>query len=147
VGVFVCTREAFKNLNPFDVSYLAGAVPTITTSRSALGPLKFWWKINSTSIEEFQALARNSLSNAKYLLKSLEKAGVRVWKNSYSNTLFFERPPEQVMKKYDLAPDEGAPFGKIAHFVVMPHVDRKLIDSFVLDMREWKKSLDQKDQR
>jgi histidine decarboxylase len=147
VGVFICTREAFKNLNPFDVPYLAGAVPTITTSRSALGPLKFWWKINSTSREDFQALAWNSLSNAEYLLQSLQDAGVRVWKNPYSNTLFFERPPEDVMKKYDLAPDESGPFGKIAHFVVMPHVDRKLIDRFVLDMRGWKKSVGEKDQR
>ena len=147
IGVFICTQEAFKNLNPFDVSYLAGAVPTITTSRSALGPLKFWWKINSTSIEDFQARARNSLSNAEYLFKSLEGAGVRVWKNPYSNTLFFERPPQHFMKKYDLAPDEGAPFGKIAHFVVMPHVDRNLIDSFVLDMKGWKKTVDQNAQR
>ena len=133
VGVFICTRETFKNLNPFEVPYLAGAVPTITTSRSALGPLKFWWKINSTSLEDFQALARNSLTNAEYLLKSLQKAGIRAWKNPYSNTLFFERPSEAVMKKYDLAPDESTQFGKIAHFVVMPHVDKKLIEGFVSD--------------
>jgi hypothetical protein len=29
----------------------------------------------------------------------------------------------------------------------MPHVDRKLIDRFVLDMRGWKKSVGEKDQR
>ena len=132
--------ETFSNLNPFEVPYLAGAVPTITTSRSALGPLKFWWKINSTSLGDFQALARDSLTNAEYLLKSLQKAGVRAWKNPYSNTLFFERPSEAVMKKYDLAPDESTQFGKIAHFVVMPHVDKKLIEGFVSDLRGWKKS-------
>jgi histidine decarboxylase len=146
VGVFICTRETFSNLNPFEVPYLAGAVPTISTSRSALGPLKFWWKISSTSMGDFQILARNSLNNAEYLLQSLAEAGVRVWKNPYSNTLFFERPSAAVMKKYDLAPDESTQFGKIAHFVVMPHVDRKLIDSFVLDMKEWKGS-PKKDQR
>ncbi|PTR14723.1 hypothetical protein C8R31_10580 [Nitrosospira sp. Nsp2] len=48
------------------------------------------------------------------------------------------------MKKYDLAPDEGAQFGKIAHFVVMPHVDRKLMDSFVTDMKGWKSTILQK---
>ena len=144
VGVFVCTRETFKNLNPFEVPYLAGAVPTITTSRSALGPLKFWWKINSTSLEDLQASARNSLSNAEYLLKSLKGAGMRVWKNPYSNTLFFERPSAAVMKKYDLAPDESTQFGKIAHFVVMPHVHRKLIDSFLMDMKGWKRTTSQK---
>jgi histidine decarboxylase len=146
-GVFICTRETFKNLNPFDVPYLTGAVPTITTSRSALSPLKFWWKINSTSMEDFRAAAGNLMSNAEYLLKSLKKVGIRVWKNPYSNTLFFERPSVQVIKKFDLAPDESTQFGKIAHFVVMPHFDKKLIDSFVLDMKEWKGSLPAKNQR
>ena len=44
------------------------------------------------------------------------------------------------MKKYDLAPDESTQFGKIAHFVVMPHVDKQLIEGFVSDLRGWKKS-------
>lgn len=139
MGVFICTRETFKNLNPFNVPYLTGAVPTITTSRSPLSPLKFWWKINSTSMEDFRASAGNLISNAEYLLTSLKKAGIRVWKNPYSNTLFFERPSMQVIKKYDLAPDESTQFGKIAHF------DKKLIDSFVLDMKDWKESFRRKE--
>lgn len=138
MGIFICTQKTFRNLNPFHVPYLAGAVPTITTSRSGLDPLKFWWKIKSTSSERFQAAAEGILNNAKRLRDDLEKAGIKVWKNPNSNTLFFERPPEDVMKKYDLAPDESPVFGKIAHLVVMPHVDRKLIDSFVRDMKEWR---------
>ncbi|ODT70536.1 MAG: hypothetical protein ABS69_15375 [Nitrosomonadales bacterium SCN 54-20] len=140
MGIFICNQETFKNLNPFQVAYLGGAVPTITTSRSALSPLKFWWKINSTSIGEFQAKARTILKNAEYLQGALEKAGVKVWKNPHSNTLFFERPAEDVMKKYDLAPEESPVFGKIAHLVIMPHVDGKLMESFVNDMKAWKNS-------
>ena len=96
-------------------------------------------------MEDFRASAGNLISNAEYLLTSLKKAGIRVWKNPYSNTLFFERPSMHVIKKYDLAPDDSTQFGKIAHFVVMPHVDKKLIDSFVLDMKDWKESFRRKE--
>ena len=36
MGIFITTKEAFGNLNPFHVTYLNDAVPTITCSRSAL---------------------------------------------------------------------------------------------------------------
>jgi histidine decarboxylase len=138
MGIFIANQKTMKNLNPFNVPYLGGAVPTITTSRSALNPLKFWWKINSTSFEKFRENAREMLITAKYALNHMQEAGIRTWNNPLSNTLFFERPPENIMKEYDLAPDESPVFGKIAHLVVMPHVDKALIDRFINDMKRWK---------
>ena len=138
MGIFITTKEAFGNLNPFHVTYLNDAVPTITCSRSALDPLKFWWKLHSTRMDQFQAISTNLLSNADYVLEKLQSAGVKAWKNPYSNTLFFERPPVEILGKYDLAPDESPVFGKLAHFIIMPHVNKKLMDGFVRDMASWK---------
>lgn len=141
MGIFISTQEAFKNLNAFRVPYLNDAVPTITCSRSALDPLKFWWKIHSTPTQKFQAEAKAILSNAEDLVSRLENAGIKAWKNPYSNTVFFERPSEDVRKKYDLAPEESPVFGKIAHLVVMPHIDKRLTTGFVRDMKRWKMSV------
>jgi histidine decarboxylase len=138
MGIFISTKEAFNNLNPFHVNYLNDAVPTITCSRSALAPLKFWWKINSVSVDEFKAMANEMLRDADYLEQSLRGAGIKVWKNPNSNTVFFERPDQEILGKYDLAPDESPNFGKLAHFVVMPHVHKPLIDGFVEDVKRWK---------
>ena len=138
MGIFITTKEAFGNLNPFHVTYLNDAVPTITCSRSALDPLKFWWKLHSTRMDQFQAISTKLLSNADYLLEKLQSAGVKAWKNPYSNTIFFERPPVEILGKYDLAPDESPVFGKLAHFIIMPHVNKKLMDGFVRDMASWK---------
>ena len=138
LGIFITTKEAFGNLNPFHVTYLNDAVPTITCSRSALDPLKFWWKLHSTRMDQFQAISTKLLSNADYLLEKLQAAGIKAWKNPYSNTIFFERPPVEILGKYDLAPDESPVFGKLAHFIIMPHVNKKLMDSFVRDMASWK---------
>jgi len=138
MGIFISTKEAFDNLNPFRVAYLNDAVPTITCSRSALGPLKFWWKIHSTPITKFRAIANDMMSNTDYLVKQLAAAGVRYWRNPNSNTVFFERPDDAILAKYDLAPEESAKFGKLAHFIVMPHVQKPLIDRFFRDMWRWK---------
>ena len=138
MGIFISTKEAFNNLNPFHVNYLNDAVPTITCSRSALGPLKFWWKINSIPISKFKATANAMLRDADYLEQKLRNSGIKVLKNPNSNTIFFERPDQEILGRYDLAPDESPTFGKLAHFLVMPHVHKPLIDSFVRDMRRWK---------
>lgn len=138
MGLFITTKDTFDNINPMHVNYLNDAVPTITCSRSAISPLKFWWKIRSTPIAAFEEKAEAILRNADYLAKRLQEAGIKVWKNPVSNTVFFERPESAVLEKYDLAPDESPTFGKLAHFVVMPHVNKPLIESFVGDMRSWK---------
>lgn len=138
MGIFLTTRETFENINPMHVNYLNDAVPTITCSRSGLSPLKFWWKIHTTSKETFRKQAYDIVHDADYLAQKLGDAGVRVWKNPISNTVFFERPDDAVRAKYDLAPDESAAFGKLAHIVVMPHVNRDLLDAFVVDMKSWK---------
>jgi histidine decarboxylase len=100
--------------------------------------LKFWWKIKSTSTAEFKKRAEAILGNAEYLLDRMKKAGIKAWKNPYSNIVFFKRPSNDIQKKYDLAPGkiedlEGSL--EVAHLVIMPHVGRELIDSFVQDMQ------------
>lgn len=146
MGIYISTKAAFENLNPNHIGYLDDTVPTITCSRSALASLKFWWKIKSTPFEEFQKQAKAILANADYLFDSLQKAHIKAWKNPYSNIVFFERPSKDleenknIQKKYDLAPGKIKGLGleeslDVAHLVIMPHVDRELIDSFVQDMQ------------
>jgi len=138
MGIFITTKATFDNINPTHINYLNDAVPTISCSRSGVAPLKFWWKIRSTSVEGFKEKAEGMLQGADHLVKRLGEKGVRAWKNPVSNTVFFERPDQAILAKYDLAPDESPTFGKLAHFIVMPHVGRTLIDAFVDDMSAWK---------
>ena len=139
MGIYISTKAAFENLNPNRIGYLDDTVPTITCSRSALASLKFWWKIKSTPDEKFKEQANAILGNAQYLLDRMRNAGIKAWKNPCSNTVFFERPSKAIQKKYDLAPGKIKgleDFLDVAHLVIMPHVDKELIDSFVQDMRD-----------
>jgi len=135
MGIFLTTKKTLGQINPFNVAYLNQAVPTITCSRNALSALKFWWKVKKTGLRGFTAQAREILANAKYLEAGLQKINWPVWRGEYSNTVYFKRPSETVMKKYNLAPEFDLRLGgDLAHIVVMQNVSRDVIDQIVGDI-------------
>lgn len=137
MGIFITSKEVLSRQNPFKVPYLNDAVPTITCSRSALGALKFWWKITRTGQDGYSRQAATILRNAEYLKKRLEAIKYPVWKNDHSNTVFFRRPSKWVMQKWSLAPDEDPRLGgELAHDVVMQHVGLETLDLFVEDIKK-----------
>jgi histidine decarboxylase len=137
MGIFITSNDVLSRQNPFSVPYLNDAVPTITCSRSALGALKFWWKISKVGQEGYRRQATAILNNANYLKKRLDEIGYPAWKNDYSNTVFFRRPSQWVMTKWSLAPDEDPRLGgELAHDVVMQHVSREILDLFIADIKK-----------
>ncbi|MEI6692747.1 MAG: aminotransferase class V-fold PLP-dependent enzyme [Chlorobium sp.] len=135
LGLFITTNEVLSRQNPFRVSYLNDSVPTISCSRSALAPLKFWWQIHNTGIEGYRRQAELILKNAVYLKQRLDEINYSAWKNDISNTVYFQRPGDWVMKKWSLAPYEDERLGgKLAHDIVMRHEGMHTIDHFVDDL-------------
>jgi histidine decarboxylase len=59
------------------------------------------------------------------------------WKNDFSNTVYFKRPSQWVMKKWDLAPDFDPRLGgDLAHAIVMQHEGKVTIDLFIKDIQK-----------
>ncbi|PTN31465.1 aminotransferase class V-fold PLP-dependent enzyme [Desulfonatronum sp. SC1] len=135
-GVFISTQFVRDNINPFQVAYLKDAVPTITCSRSAISPLKLWWKITFSEPDVFEQQAAQLIANAEYLHAELQKLGIKSWLNEYSNTVFFERPSQIIMDYYGLAPDVHPEQGELAHVLLMQHVSKDLLDAFIADMKK-----------
>jgi histidine decarboxylase len=137
LGFFITSNEVLNNQNPFKVNYLTDAVPTITCSRSALAALKFWWKVKRTGREGFQKQAAQLLQNTKHLKARLDEIKYPAWVNPYSNTVFFKRPSPEIMKKWDLAPEEDPRFGgPLAHEIVMQHETPDVMDRFLEDLKK-----------
>lgn len=135
MGLFLTTNDILKTQNPFRVAYLDAAVPTISCSRSALGPLKFWWQMHKTGVDGYRRQAELILKNAAYLKRRLDEIGHPAWKNDISNTVYFRRPADWIMQRWGLAPSEDARLGgKLAHDIVMRHEDMHMIDRFIDDL-------------
>jgi hypothetical protein len=117
--------------------YLNDAVPTITCSRSALGALKFWWQMTRNGEREYAKQAEYILKTAQYQKDKLDEMNYPAWLNPMSNTVFFKRPGDWIMKKWDLAPDHDSRLcGDLAHEILMQHESRKTVDEFIADLKK-----------
>ena len=135
-GLFFTTKEVMARQNPYDISYLNSSMPMINCSRSALNPLKFYWVVKTTGTEGFKAQTRAMLDTTAYLKSRLDEIGWPAWVScEQSNTVFFERPSDEIMEKYFLAPDYDERFGgNLAHIVVMQNVTPEVIDDVIDDL-------------
>jgi histidine decarboxylase len=137
LGLFITTNDVLKRQNPFQVTYLNDAVPTITCSRSGLGPLKFWWKVQKTGLDGYKQQSAQILKNAAYLKQRFDELHYPAWRNDFSNTVYFKRPSQWVMSKWDLAPDFDARLGgNLAHDIVMQHEGPETIDMLIEDIKK-----------
>ena len=135
-GFFLTSMEVRNNQNPYAVSYLNCSMPMINCSRSAMTPLKFWWIFQHTTREDFTAQAEQMLENAGWLKAQFDGMGWQAWLEPMSNTVYFKRPPEAIVKKYDLAPDYDERLGgELSHLVVMQHVTKKRLQAFLDELK------------
>ena len=135
-GLFFTTKEILKHQNPYNIAYLNGSVPTISCSRSAISSLKIYYLIKKYGIAGFKRQANRILENTAYLKSKLDEIGWSSWIScKESNTVFFKKPKESIMKKYYLAHEFDERFGgDLAHIVVMQSVSKTIIDKFIDDI-------------
>ncbi len=137
-GGFICRKETLANMQNNPVPYLNGVIPTIACSRSGFDALKFYWRISTTGLEGYKKQAQKVLENAEYFAKSLEKRGVKTWRNEFSNTVIFPRPSDKVVHKYALACNSDSYWGELSHAVVMQYFSPELCDSIADDIANLK---------
>lgn len=82
------------------------------------------------------------LENAAWLKEQLDRIGWPAWLEPMSNTVYFRRPSQTVVKKYDLAPEQDERLGgKLSHIVVMQHVTKERLQVFIDELKAEKSSL------
>ena len=135
-GFFLTTMDVKNNQNPYAVSYLNCSMPMVNCSRSAMTPLKFWWIFQHTSKEDFTEQSVTMLERAAWLKREFDRIGWPAWLEPMSNTVYFRRPSEEIVKKYDLAPDWDERLGgELSHLVVMQHVTEKRLQVFLDELQ------------
>lgn len=133
-GIFVCHKDILNCVSNTPIPYLKGVIPTISCSRSGFDALKLYWRLMSVGKNGLKEQANHSMAMAVLLEEELKNANVKAWRNKFSNTVFFERPKEEIVKKYALACNDDEHFGKLSHIVAMQYFDKKLIKQIVADI-------------
>ena len=124
------TRKQFVSRVARSIEYVGVLDTTLSGSRSALGPLMFWYALQRYGLDGFRELVAGSLGVAQYAVDRFNGADIPAWRNRNSVTVVFPRPSDHVVRKWQLAP-----FQDIAHVITMPHVTREMIDELVADVQ------------
>lgn len=112
------------------IEYIGASDTTIAGSRNALSTLMLWRAIHMFGRKGFEARVKACLALTDYALTRLAEIGWRAWANPCANTVVLDRPPREIVRKWQLAVKDD-----IAHIIVMPHVDQAQIDAFIADLR------------
>lgn len=130
-----------KNLNQIapHIEYTRAKDNTIAGSRNGLSPLFLWHALCCNEKEKFQELVNSLMEKAEYAIKKFNQVGIKAWRNENSNIVVFPKPPERVIKKWQLAVE-----GDIAHLVILQHISHSMIDQIVSEtvtpLKETKKA-------
>ncbi len=127
-GVVLTKREYVARIAR-SVEYVGVMDTTLSGSRNAWTPLLLWYALEQYGADGFRELVTEMLAVAEYAVERFNDRGIPAWRNRNSVTVVFPKPPQPIIRKWQLAP-----YGDIAHLITMPHVTRKLVDE-LLD--EW----------
>ena len=149
-GLFITTADNFEEFNEeysriHDPEYIGHVPGTITCSRDAVKPAEFWYFSSQEEKKKQSDDAKAILANADYLMDQLlthfpDRLPVR--SNELSNTVYFIKPGNDIVKKYSLATMHLKVNGKreeFAHVVVMPHVNKSILSEFLDDLKDDRK--------
>jgi len=129
-GVVLARRQNVDRIAR-SVEYVGTLDTTISGSRNGVTPVFLWYAIRTLGMEGFRAMVGGCLEVAAYAERRLGEAGLRAWKNPFSNIVVFDRPPEAVAHKWSLALQRD-----IAHLIAMPHVTVEKVDRLVKEILE-----------
>lgn len=146
-GLFITTKTYFDEFNELythihNPEYIGHVPGTITCSRDAVKPAEFYY-FSTTPAMSIQANdAHSLLENTEYLLQQMRTNFTHLLPtraNDLSNTIYFKKPSDWIVKKYSLATMQLEINSKkqdYAHVVVMPHANRTVLTEFLADLEK-----------
>ena len=146
-GLFISTQSHFDEFNELfsrihNPEYIHHVPGTITCSRDAVKPAEFHFFSTPSAMTQQAEDAQSILQNAAYLLDQMQNHFSHLQPtraNELSNTVYFKKPGDWIVKKYSLATmhlEINNQKQDFAHVVVMPHANRKVLDEFLTDLEK-----------
>lgn len=129
-GVVIAKKQNVERVKAA-IEYIGAADTTIAGSRNGIAPLMLWVAIRSLGRKGFEERAKHCLALTQYALGQLHTIGWRAQANEFYNTIVIKRPPQKLVKRWQLAVQ-----GDRAHIIVMPHVTKERIDAFIKDLKQ-----------
>lgn len=128
-GVFMTEKRFVDQINQ-NIEYIGCVDNTISGSRNGHAALFLNHIIKKKGYSGFATDVMECIHNSEFMIQEMQDRGMDAWRNNNSITVMFNRPSSDVVKKWQLASQ-----GPWSHAVIMPHVTKAKIRSFVKDVR------------
>ncbi|KAI6659002.1 Histidine decarboxylase [Oopsacas minuta] len=93
------------------------------------------WKIRLLQFD-WQQEYNMCQERVKHIESMLRKLDIESLINPASIIICFPKPPQEIIQKYVLPTHYDEHLGNISHLVVLPHVTKDIVDSFILDLNQ-----------
>lgn len=129
-GVVLTQKEFVKKVET-NIEYIGSKDTTILGARNGHTPIFLWYALKMKGYAGLTKESETCIENANYLFERFKDADYPCMLNPFSTTVVFKKPPEPVVRKWQLATEKDW-----AHIVVMQNIDKRKIDLFLQDMSE-----------
>jgi histidine decarboxylase len=144
-GLFIARKTDYDEFKGFysrihNPEYIGHVPGTITCSRDAVKPAEFYFFSTPEALAKQAEDAASVLRNTEFLLAQMQADFSHLLAtraSPASNTVYFKRPGDGVVKKYSLATMQlrnGRNPQDYAHIVTMPHADQNILSEFLADL-------------
>lgn len=125
----ILTQEWVNGRLATDIEYLGSKDTTLSGSRSGLAAILLYHAITDRSHREWEEIAESCINRAEYLRNQLTAHGVQATRNSLSNQVWFDKPMESIVKKWQLSC-----IGEEAKVSIMPNHKIDQIDELIQEI-------------
>lgn len=135
-GIFLCKKGWIQNTQTEEASYVQGTDFTLCGSRSGANAISIWMILKTYGSTGWSYNMERLLDRTDSICDALEEMGINYFRDPYMNivTMRASDIPRRVAEKYHLVADdfENPKWWKI---VTMMHVEKPIIDQFLIDLK------------
>lgn len=127
----VLAKKEYVNRIARSIEYVGTLDTTLTGSRNGVAALFLWYAIRTIGVDGFRREVAECLEKAAYAVERFRAAGIEAWRNPHSITVVFERPPEEILERWQIAVQN-----RWGHIVVMTTITKEKIDRLIGEIVE-----------
>ncbi len=136
-GIFLIRKGYMKYVKTSEANYVPGADQTLCGSRSGANAIAVWMVLHNYGSEGWKIKTQALLELTSNICCELDKLGIRYFRNPLINIIAIHASdiPTSIAEKYFLVPDTYEKKNEWWKIVVMSHLTKESIDSFVNDLK------------
>lgn len=136
-GIFLIRKDHMQHIKTTEAQYVLGTDHTLCGSRSGANAVAVWMILYNHGSEGWKMKIQSLIDRTTELCLRLDELGIRYFRNPFINIIAIHASdiPSFIAEKYFLVADSYEREPKWWKIVVMNHITRGAIDSFINDLK------------